>query len=241
MKYRILLILMGLSLLPAILISATLSVKQDGSGDYTIIQEALDAANPGDTVLVHPGRYYENLEIDKSHISLMSLEGVSGDSEYIDTTIIDGNESGRCIRSMQNNISIRGFCITNGFTIGAGGGISISEKTIVTNCNVFNNKSLLGGGINIIGAAATLKGVNIYNNYAYWLGGGVYATYATGVHPLHFDSINRCSIYNNRAGSGQDIYIQHVTNDLELPLDTFSVANPSSYHATYLTDTSSTG
>ncbi len=241
MKYRILLILMVLSLLPAILISATLSVKQDGSGDYTIIQEALDAANPGDTVLVHPGRYYENLEINESHISLMSLEGISGDTEYIDTTIIDGNESGRCIRSMQNNISIRGFCITNGFTIGAGGGISISEETIVTNCNVFHNKSLLGGGINIIGASATLKGVKIYNNYAHWLGGGVYATYATGVHPLHFDSINRCSIYNNRAGSGQDIYIQNVTNDLELPLDVFSVANPSSYHATYLTDISSTG
>ena len=172
MKYRILLILMVLSLLPAILISATLSVKQDGSGDYTIIQEALDAANPGDTVLVHPGRYYENLEINESHISLMSLEGISGDTEYIDTTIIDGNESGRCIRSMQNNISIRGFCITNGFTIGAGGGISISEETIVTNCNVFHNKSLLGGGINIIGASATLKGVKIYNNYAHWLGGG---------------------------------------------------------------------
>ncbi len=241
MKYRILLILMVLSLLPAILISATLSVKQDGSGDYTIIQEALDAANPGDTVLVHPGRYYENLEINESHISLMSLEGISGDTEYIDTTIIDGNESGRCIRSMQNNISIRGFCITNGFTIGAGGGISISEETIVTNCNVFHNKSLLGGGINIIGASATLKGVKIYNNYAHWLGGGVYATYATGVHPLHFDSINRCSIYNNRAGSGQDIYIQNVTNDLELPLDVFSVANPSSYHATYLTDTAHNG
>ncbi len=246
MKYRILLILMVLSLLPAILISATLSVKQDGSGDYTIIQEALDAANPGDTVLVHPGRYYENLIIDESYITLMSLEGIGGDSEYIDTTVIDGNNSNPCIIISQhalNNV-IRGLSITNGWRGGGnGGGLSMGLGSITSlkNCKIFENTASTGGGIGISSSKVFLYGTSIYNNYASLLGGGVYASYATEVHPLHFDSINRCSIYNNRAGSGQDIYIQHVTNDLELPLDTFSVANPSSYHATYLTDTSSTG
>ena len=237
MKYRILLILMGLSLLPVALISATLSVKQDGSGDYTIIQEALDAANPGDTVLVHPGRYYENLEIDKSHISLMSLEGVSGDSGYIDTTIIDGTGSvgGILVCQYKTGIYIRGFSITKG--IGSGLSLAASSVSTIINCKIFERASILGGGVNIGGATVTLSGVEIFNNYAQTLGGGIFGTEPTGHHTnIIFDPINRCSIYNNRAGSGQDIYIQHAANDLELPLDTFSVANPSSYHAIYLSE-----
>jgi len=39
--------------------SATIRVAKDGSGDYLIIQEAVDAAASGDTVLVGPGRYNE--------------------------------------------------------------------------------------------------------------------------------------------------------------------------------------
>ena len=51
-------LLILMALLPCLIFAATLSVKQDGSGDYTVIQDALDAASPGDTVLVYPGRYF---------------------------------------------------------------------------------------------------------------------------------------------------------------------------------------
>lgn len=36
-----------------------LRVEKDGSGDFTIIQDALDAAAPGDSILVGPGRYVD--------------------------------------------------------------------------------------------------------------------------------------------------------------------------------------
>ena len=35
----------------------TWRVEKDGSADFTVIQDAVDAAAPGDTVLVGPGRY----------------------------------------------------------------------------------------------------------------------------------------------------------------------------------------
>ncbi len=225
------------AILPCLVFAATITVKQDGSGDYTSIQTALDAANPGDTVLVHPGRYYENLTIQTNDINLMSLEGTTGDPAYIDSTVIDGNQVDRCIRAMQNNFTMRGFSVTRGLAIGAGGGISISKKTSVINCKIYDNISRTGGGINIIGAEASLSGVRIFDNYSIVLGGGLFATSVTGyTYSITFDPVNRCSIYDNRSGSGQDIYIQHATEDLYMPLDTFSVAVPKTYHAVYLSN-----
>ncbi|MDD2597192.1 MAG: hypothetical protein PHY98_05760, partial [Candidatus Cloacimonetes bacterium] len=184
--------------LPCLAFSATLTVKQDGTGDYSVIQTAIDAANPGDTVLVYPGRYFENLTIQTSIITLTSLEAFTGNLAYIDSTIIDGNQTGRCIRAMQEDIVIRGFSITRGLSIGAGGGISISEATTVVNCKIFDNEAKTGGGINIVGSPAALSGVEVFDNYAMQQGGGVYASYATGVYSINFDPVNRCSIYNNR-------------------------------------------
>lgn len=39
--------------------AATISVEKDGSGDYTQVQPALDAAASGDTVLIGPGEFTE--------------------------------------------------------------------------------------------------------------------------------------------------------------------------------------
>lgn len=97
MRFALLILIV---ILPCLVLAATLTVKQDGTGDYTVIQTAIDAANPGDTVLVYPGRYYENITLQTSNITLMSLEGTTGDPALIDSTIIDGNRTDRCIEIM---------------------------------------------------------------------------------------------------------------------------------------------
>ncbi|MFA7212880.1 MAG: DUF1565 domain-containing protein, partial [Candidatus Cloacimonadaceae bacterium] len=224
-------------IIPCYTAAVTRTVKVDGSGDYTSIQAAIDAANPGDTVLVYPGRYYENLSIQTNDINLMSLEGTTGDPAYIDSTIVDGTDSigGIIVGQFKIGINIRGFSITNG--IGAGIALGASSESIVSNCKIFRRTSTYGGGVNIGGATVHLSGVDIYDNYAIFLGGGLYSSRPTGhTTNIIFDPVNRCSIYNNRSGSGQDIYIQHATEDLYVPLNTFSVAEPSNYHAVYLSD-----
>ena len=66
-------------LLPGLIFSLTHTVKLDGSGDFTSIQAALNASIQGDTVLVYPGRYFENVVIQTNGISLISLEALSSD------------------------------------------------------------------------------------------------------------------------------------------------------------------
>ncbi len=206
-------------------------VDIDGTGQYTSIQAAINASASGDTVLVYPGRYFENISIiQKSNISVISLEATSGNPTYIESTIIDGQSIswGMWIRQNSQNITIRGFSITN-----CKNGLSVSSNAIVTiqNCNIFQNKGYNGAGVGVSFCTVYLSGVKIYNNDAYNMAGGLYINGYMGYVNVTFDPGNRCSIYNNTAGAGQDIVAHSINNDLSIPLDKFTVANPTSYYA----------
>jgi len=67
-------------------LSQIITVKQDSTGDYTTIQAAVDASVNGDTVLVWPGTYYENVVIEEKNITLGGLTLTKGDVGYINQT-----------------------------------------------------------------------------------------------------------------------------------------------------------
>jgi hypothetical protein len=204
-------------------------VDIEGSGQYTSIQTAVSASSPGDTVLVYPGRYLENVSIISNNISLISLEATTGNPAYIDSTIIDGRAVswGIWVRQNSQNITIRGFTITNCRV-----GLAISDSSAnVTNCNIFGNTGLNGAGFGVSFGTVQLSGVNIFDNCAYNMGGGMYIYGYMGVVSVTFDPVNRCSIYNNMAGAGQDIVAHSINNDLDIPLQKFTVANPTSFYA----------
>ena len=80
----------------------TLTVDINGSGDTQSIREAIKAANPGDTIMVLPGIYNENILINKA----ISLIG-AGSS----ITIIDGNGRGNVTRILADNVQMSGFTL----------------------------------------------------------------------------------------------------------------------------------
>ena len=127
------------------------------------------------------------------------------------------------------DIVIRGFS----FTQFRGSAITLldNSNTVIRNCNLYSNKAIYGAGVCIYYSTSTFSGVEIYNNYAYNMGGGMYIYGYWGNVNVTFDPVNRCSIYNNTAGAGQDIVAHSINNDLSIPLEMFTVANPSSYYA----------
>jgi parallel beta-helix repeat protein len=73
--------------------------------DYPKIQDAIDNANPEDTVQVSIGTYFENLFINKT----LKLIG-----ENKDTTFLDGNGGQTVVLVNSTSVAISGFTIRNG-------------------------------------------------------------------------------------------------------------------------------
>jgi parallel beta-helix repeat protein len=81
--------------------SAIISVPDD----YPTIQESVNAANPGDTIMIASGIYYEHITISKSHLTLLG--------ENPSSTIIDGNGTGPIFYLSANDTTIMRFTIRN--------------------------------------------------------------------------------------------------------------------------------
>ncbi|RLD90403.1 MAG: hypothetical protein DRJ09_04305 [Bacteroidetes bacterium] len=225
--------------LPVLLAAQTITVKQDSTGNFTTIQEAINHAWNGDTVLVWPGTYFENVDFKGKSITLGSLTLTTGDTDYKYSTIIDGNQTSSCIVLNHNetNAVINGFTLQHGigahitpdFTDFRGGGLCVYDSyASVYNCVVKNNRAAtFGGGISCEGLNNPflfLSGVSIHDNQAYEAGGLL-----INGHSVIFDSINLCSIYNNYSGYGNDIYTVNKDDSIHFYLDTFSVSIPTRY------------
>jgi len=103
-------LVLSLTLLAFPAFAATLNV---GPGQtYTTIQSAIVAAKNGDTVLVYPGTYYENIDFLGKAITVTSTSGPTGGAA---NTIIDGGaiapvvifQSGELRNSILSNLTIR--------------------------------------------------------------------------------------------------------------------------------------
>lgn len=120
--------------------------------DFSSIQVGINTASAGDTVLVDPGMYVENINFIGNNITVASLYLTTQDTSYISETIIDGNQNGSVVTFENGEDStavLCGFTLINGSTV-FGGGICCKYSSSPRLENVIisdNNASHSGGGI----------------------------------------------------------------------------------------------
>ena len=146
-----------LLLKPLILLTAIVSAQIiHVPGDYPTIQEGIDAAVTGDTVLVAENTWYENINFSGKAITLASEFILDGDTNHINNTIIDGSQvvnpdeasvitldSGEDTTSVINGLTIsHGSGTWSGmFQMKAGGGIlCINSGATIINCKITDNE-----------------------------------------------------------------------------------------------------
>ena len=222
----------------SLLHSVIWEIKQDGTGNFTTIQEGINASTNSDTILVYPDTYYENINYNGKNIIVASLYLTTQNEQYINQTIIDGNQNGSCVRVISGEDSatvLCGFTLTNGSgssysttNILRGGGILIKDsQPLIEKCLIMNNNASAGGGILCMNSQVTLTGVTIINNHSFQSGGGIFmGNYSE----ITFDQTELCNIYLNYASGGCEIAKTWDCPPLEVFVDTFTVFEPDGYY-----------
>lgn len=196
-------LIMGL-ITPAMLDASVYYVHPEST--QNCIQDCLNACATGDTVLVGPGFYTENIHWPATTcIKLLSEYGR-------DTTTIDGGGVDRTVHmtgSFDTTTVISGFKITNGYAE-YGGGIMceynnspIIENNFITNNIAYGIEYGHGGGIGLYYyASPIIRGNIISKNQANgsWSGGGGIAV-IEGCAPVISDNIIEEN-YSTAAGAG---------------------------------------
>jgi len=186
-------------------ISQALTVKQDGTGDFTQIQSAIDAAEVGDTILVWPGEYIENLIIVEKYLTLGSLYLTTNNDAYIDSTIINGNQSGSgiAILEVSDTTKLIGFSITNGSgypiynDIIQGGGVFVYNSLAnIISCDIYDNIAPDGGGgLCLWFSQVKIENCRINRNFSPHAGGGISCIFDSFVLLKGTDIINNHAYY----------------------------------------------
>ncbi len=174
--------------------------------DYNTIQSGINTSADGDTVLVQPGSYLENINFAGKNILVASLYYTTQDTSYISGTVIDGNQSGSVVVINSGETSeaiLSGFTVTNGYTATNGAGLYIENSApCLENLIISNNTANWGGaGIYCDESTVTVTDSWITGNTTSSNGGGINLGYST----LYLDN---CLLTDNQANGygGSAIY-----------------------------------
>jgi len=189
----------GKQCLPALLLSSAAAAGVVRVPlDFARIQNAIDAASTGDTVLVAPGRYPEILTFRGKAITVTGRDPL--DPDVVASTIVDASGA-YCADT----------CSVVRFSAGEGPGSVLAGLTltggrgVTTEIGFHGQRSTVGGGIYCRGSSPTLVACELRENRATGLdgeGGGVYADDAS-------PRLLRCVIEDNwaqRQGGGLVFY-----------------------------------
>ena len=173
---------------------------------FCTIQAALDAASPGDEIVVAAGVYAERLDFLGKDVLLRSDAGPA-------TTVVDAGGLGSVVTFAHGEgpgAVLRGFTLRNGtgtdvgttFSYLLGGGLYCQDASPTIADNVFElNTADLGGGLALLGGAPLVSGNLVRTNSAAQ-GGGIHCSEGTSARLLG-NTIRA----NGQYGSGGGIFV----------------------------------
>ncbi len=127
--------------------------------DYSLIQEAVNAAGSGATVFVRAGIYHDNIVVNKS-ISLVGQDKM--------TTVIDAGGTENGIEVKADNVTVTGFTLKNGKKLWCGGIMLTNQRHCNISGNVFTDNY---GGIWLFFASDCIISGNNFTGNDYGVGG----------------------------------------------------------------------
>lgn len=170
---------------------------------YSTIQSAVNAAGIGDTILVSPGFYYENINFIGKPVTVASQYLLTGDSSKIIQTVIDGNHAGPVVtfNSLEKETSVLvGFTLRNGQSEFGGGISCLNADPVLSNLIIKNCSADNGGGIYLYESNAYIWRVALTGNSATGYGGGISCDYYA------YPAVYNTRIFNNSASLGGGIH-----------------------------------
>lgn len=184
----------------------TITVDPNGFEDFTLIQDAINYARDGQTIIVRSGTYVENLNMLGKAITLRSIDPLDGG--IVLATIIDGGDSGSVITCSSGegpDTVIKGFLITDGNATEGGGMYNYDNSSpTVSNCTFSGNTAASGGGMyNDDYSSPEVTNCTFNNNTAVDDGGGMYN------YDYSSPAVINCTFSGNTAdfrGGGMYIY-----------------------------------
>ena len=193
----------------------------------TNIQDAIDAAYAGGTVVVSNGYYQTGVRVLYGSMTNrvavtrpLTLQSVNGAG----VTVIDGGFATRCLY-LTNQVSVTGFTLQNGMEINGAGVYCQSADDVLNDCVLTNNSSPAdwssGGGAY---GGAFNRCVLAGNTASYLGGGAVYATLnfcviSNNARPAYggaadSSTLNNCLVSSNAAAWGAGVENCTVNNCL---------------------------
>ena len=156
------LVVLGLCLWAPGISAATLSVAQDGSGQFTTVMAAVAQSQPGDVVVISAGLYAEHVVVGHS----LTLEGQGG-------VILDGSGTGSVLHATGGTLSLVGLTLQGGEAPFGGGILAEGADVNLHRVELLFNHAGEGGGLYQRGGTLSVSQGVVEGNVAD-VGGGIY-------------------------------------------------------------------
>ena len=150
--------------------SAPHELEENGTAEHPFdsIQEAIEVAADGVSIVVRPGTYRETLDFLGKRIRVQGIE--PSEPERSSLPVIDGTGAGPVVsfaRGEDANCALTGFVITGGHGNSAGAIYCRGSSPLIANCLIVGNRAAFAnaGAILCVDSQASFVNCTIADNY----------------------------------------------------------------------------